>query len=142
MTALLDVSALIALLDPQHSMHAEVADWFVAESGAGWSTCPVTENGFLRIVTGTRYTNPVALPLAWAALGTACQRPSHEFWPCDISVLERSLFVADRALTSAQITDIYLLGMAVRHQGTLLTLDRRISSESVSGASSRHLTVL
>ncbi|MDR1152919.1 MAG: hypothetical protein LBK72_10720 [Bifidobacteriaceae bacterium] len=142
MRALLDVSALIALLDPQHSMHPEVTDWFVAESAAGWSTCPITENGFLRIVSSARYANPVSLALAWDALATACRMPGHEFWPCDVSALDPSSFSATRVLTSAQITDTYLLAMAVRHEGTLLTLDRRISADSVPGAASRHLTML
>ena len=42
----------------------------------------------------------------------------------------------------AQVTDVYLLGLAVAHGGTLATFDRSIPLGAVSGARPSHLTVI
>ncbi|MDR2453279.1 MAG: hypothetical protein LBD51_01735 [Bifidobacteriaceae bacterium] len=142
MAALLDVSALIALLDPEHSKHREMASWFIRESERGWATCPLTQNGFLRIVTGPRYANPLPPAQAWDALASACDLASHQFWPCDLSLLDRSRFDPGRITGPAQLTDAYLLGLAVERGGSFVTLDRRISPYSVPGAAAEHLATL
>jgi predicted nucleic acid-binding protein len=56
-TFLLDVNVLIALIDPGHVAHDDAHAWFQAEGQAGWSTCPLTENGVVRIVGNPKYPN-------------------------------------------------------------------------------------
>ena len=53
--ALLDVNVLVALFDPDHVHHEAAHDWFANEGTGGWATCPVTENGFIRVITNPAY---------------------------------------------------------------------------------------
>jgi hypothetical protein len=41
-----------------------------------------------------------------------------------------------------QITDVYLLALAVAHRGALVTLDRHTALTAVTGATDKHLAVL
>ncbi len=131
---LLDVNVLIALIDPAHIRHDDAHDWFAAKGGRAWATCPITENGVLRIVGNSRYPsspgNPAAVAeilLVFRNLGT------HEFWPDDISLLDRSAIDATRLLNSAQVTDSYLLALAKARGGQLATFDRQLVSDAVVG---------
>jgi toxin-antitoxin system PIN domain toxin len=142
MVALLDVSVLIALLDSEHVSHARTADWFLRHAGRGWATCALTENGFMRIVTGSRYPNPAPIGVAWEALESAISLDSHEFWPCDLSLLDRERFDPGSILGPSQITDAYLLGLATQHRGEFATLDQRISANSAKGAGAANLIVI
>jgi predicted nucleic acid-binding protein len=53
--ALLDVNFLVALFDPDHIHHDAAHDWFADERAHGWATCPLTENGLVRVVTNAAY---------------------------------------------------------------------------------------
>ena len=141
MIALLDVSALIALIDPAHTEHLTVHAWFARESHRGWATCPLTENGALRIVSHPKYPNTPGAPSAVApALHSLLGQPSHVFWPDDISLLNTPLVDVDRLLTSGQLTDSYLLALAVSRGGRLATLDRRLVASAVKdGKAALHL---
>ena len=57
MTALLDVNMLIALLDEEHEKHAAATHWFNNNAITGWASCPITENGCLRIMSQGGYPN-------------------------------------------------------------------------------------
>ncbi len=142
MRALLDVNVLIALLDAAHVHHAAARDWLGANLKRGWASCPLTQNGCVRILSQPGYPSPlpaaeVAMRLAKAAGGSA-----HAFWADDVSLLEPGLIAWDRLLGPRQITDAYLLALAVRHGGRFVTLDRGIAIDSVRGAEARHLLVL
>jgi hypothetical protein len=41
-----------------------------------------------------------------------------------------------------QITDVYLIALAVRHDGRFVTLDSAASRDAVIGAEKRHVLVL
>lgn len=138
----MDASALLALLDPDHPRHDDMAQWFDGHSKRGWATCAITENGYLRIITAPRYANPVSIDVAADSLLQTRTAPDHEFWPCDLSLFDRPTYDTDRILGPSQIPDIYLLGLAVAHGGTFVTLDRRISPNSVVGATDRHLSII
>jgi toxin-antitoxin system PIN domain toxin len=142
MRALLDVNVLIALLDASHVHHATASDWLHAHVEQGWASCPLTQNGCLRILSTEGY--PARQPVAAVAarLLEATQTRFHEFWPDDISVLDTGRFDASRWLTSRQITDAYLLALSVQRDGTFVTLDRHVDVGLVRGAESRHLTVI
>jgi len=142
MAALLDVNVLIALFDPDHPRSDAVADWLTANAAAGWASCAITENGFARIVSQPGYANPMTVRRALGLLAAACADQAHEFWPCDISITDDARLNPGRLLRSGELTDIYLLALAVAHGGRLVTFDRRIALEAVPGATPDHLLVL
>ena len=142
MRALLDVSMLLALFDPKHVHHGRAQRWWLLSKRDGWATCPITENGFLRIVTQKAYSNPIALPNALALLRGWAKPPLHEFWPDDVSLLDAAAVDHGRVLGARQLTDIYLLALATRHGGRFVTLDRGITLTAVRGAKPENLMMV
>jgi len=140
--ALYDVNVLIALFDPQHTQHYKAKERHVQSQTHGWASCPLTQNGLLRIVSHSRYTNPATVAELMALLAGATADPSHEFWPDDVSLAKSGTLQPEAPLTSGVITDVYLLALAVKHAGCLITLDKRISRSAIIGASPSHLVVL
>lgn len=142
MRALLDVNVLIALLDAGHIHHSRAMSWLQREIRYGWASCPLTQNGCVRIMSQPAY--PGALPAAQVAerLAEASASPDHEFWPADVNLLDAGLFDWSRMLGHRQVTDVYLLSLAVRHGGRLVMLDKRITVDAVAGAGPEHLAVL
>jgi hypothetical protein len=132
---------LIALIDPAHVQHDRAHAWFAAKGRAAWATCPLTENGVLRIVGHLRYPNSPGSPAAVAELLSSLRNlPGHAFWPDDISLLDRKHANTTRLLDSAHVTDSYLLALAHAHKGQLATFDQRMPAESVvDGATALHL---
>ena len=141
MTYLLDVSVLIALFDREHVNCSLARDWFKRLDGDSWATCPITENGVLRILGSRRYPGSPGSPAAVAGFIEALiTRGGHVFWPDSISLRDADAVLPDRLLTSAQLTDTYLLALARAHGGRLATLDRRIAVAAVpDGARYLHL---
>ena len=142
MRALLDVNVLVALLDAGHLHHAVATRWLAAHATAGWASCPLTQNGCLRILSLSSYPNAQPTAVVADRLGRAMAGGSHAFWPDSISLLEPGVLSWDRVLTSRQITDTYLLAVAAAHGGRLVTFDRGISIEAVPSASKKHLVTL
>lgn len=136
MTFLLDVNVLIALIDPGHVQHDTAHEWFSARGKHAWATCPLTQNGVLRIVGQARYPNSPGTPAAVRDLmATFVALPGHTFWSDEVSLLDDSKIDATRLLTSAQVTDTYLLALAVARKGRLATFDRRLVADAVRGGS-------
>jgi len=134
MLYLLDVNLLLALCDPQHMHHELAHQWYSTVGKPSWATCPITENGFIRIASHPSYPNsPGDASRTTALLRTFCQTGGHHFLPDNVSLTDASLFRFSHALTANQTTDIYLLGLAVKHDGKLATLDRSIPEASVIG---------
>jgi uncharacterized protein len=142
MRALLDVNVLIALLDAAHVHHALAHAWLQRELRHGWASCPITQNGCIRIMSQPGY--PGALRSAEVAerLAEAAAERDHAFWPDDVNLLDTQVLDWSRVLGHRQITDAYLLALAVRHRGRLVTFDRRISEQAVPGATAEQLKVL
>ena len=132
MRALLDVNVLIALLDEGHIHHAVAMSWLEREIQHGWASCPITQNGCVRIMSQPAYHGALPAAQVAARLTEAASSPEHEFWPADVNLLGVGLYDWSRVLGHRQVTDIYLLSLAVRHGGRLVTLDRRIAPESGS----------
>lgn len=132
MSVLLDVNLLIALLDPQHDQHALAHRWFPSVAG-DWATCPLTQNGLVRIITNARYPNAVTTATAWRLLGELCGQPGHSFWPDTTSLLDERIYRRSLVSSSSQITATYLLGLAAAKAGRLATLDRRLTPTAVVG---------
>lgn len=134
MTYLLDVNVLIALVDQAHVGHDDAHAWFEAEGQQSWATCPLTENGLLRIVSHPKYPNMAGSPARVAEILEALRAlPGHVFWTDDISLVASDLVEARQILTSAQVTDSYLLALAASRGGRLATFDRRLSVKAVRG---------
>lgn len=138
---LLDVNVLIALIDPAHVQHNRAHDWFAASGQEAWATCPLTENGVLRVVGHPRYPNSPGTPAAVAELIAILRSlGGHEFWPDDISLFDDRLVDFGRLLDSSQVTDTYLLALASAHGGMLATFDRHLVADAVvNGAQALHL---
>ena len=132
-TWLLDVNVLLALLDPVHPHHAAAHAWF-ATARTSWASCNLTQNGALRIMSHPRYGNAVAsTALAAELLAELCGQPGHVFWPADLSLLDSPLIDRERLLASGQVTDTWLLALAVKHGGRLATFDKRLVTSAVRG---------
>lgn len=135
MIALPDVNVLIALIDPAHISHDAAHRWF-EEGRADWATCPITENGVIRIVGHPKYPNSPGSPAKVAEIVSRLRSlGGHIFWPDDLSLVDTDLILPAAVLTSGQVTDTYLLALAVKRGGRLVTLDRRLSTKAVRGGS-------
>jgi toxin-antitoxin system PIN domain toxin len=141
--ALLDVNILVALFDPIHVHHEAAHEWFAQHRSQGWATCPLTENGFVRIVSNPKYPgNGTSLREAVRKLSEIRQSHDHVFWEDSVSVCEGASFQTAYIQGFRQLTDVYLLGLAVAHQGRLVTFDRSVPLKSVAGAGPQHLEIL
>jgi uncharacterized protein len=140
--ALLDINVLIALLDQGHLLHRSATRWLERQLEHGWATCPITENGVVRIMAQPTYPNAQPAALVAARLAEACSHSSHVFWPEPISLLQEGLIRWERLLGPRQITDAYLLALAVSQDGCFASFDQRISLDSVPSASSEHLCLI
>jgi toxin-antitoxin system PIN domain toxin len=141
--ALLDVNLLVALFDPDHVHHELAHDWFADHRADGWATCPVTENGFVRVLTAARsgagFTRP---PELVERLRQFCTSEHHTFWPVSVSLRDNEIFNPSFVRGHRQVTDVYLLGLAVKMGGCLATFDRTIPLGAVVGATRDHLQVV
>jgi len=142
MRALLDVNVLIALLDSDHTSHAAAFAWFKEHAREGWASCAITQNGCVRIMSNPGYPNALPIQSVMARLAYACEEDIHEFWSDDVSLLDPSTVDSTRIHGPRQLTDIYLLALAVRHEGRFVTFDSVIPLAAVRKATARNLVVL
>jgi uncharacterized protein len=139
---LLDVNVLLALLDSDHVDHVRALEWLNGTIESGWASCPITQNGFVRVVSQPRYPSPVAPAAAAELLEHATKTPWHEFWPCDISLLDPAVIDRTRVHGPRQVTDAYLLALAVHHGGRFATFDRSLVLSAAPGATPHHVVVI
>jgi toxin-antitoxin system PIN domain toxin len=131
-TYLLDVNMLLALCDTSHAQHEAAHRWLAKHGSKSWATCPITENGFIRVASHPNYPNsPGGVNAIVAILREFCARVGHEFWADDVSLREG--LVKGLVLTPTQVTDVYLLMLAVKHEGKLATFDKSIQTKLVQG---------
>jgi uncharacterized protein len=142
MRALLDVNVLIALLDSDHTSHAVAFSWFEEHAGEGWASCPITQNGCIRIMANPGYPNTLPIQSVMKRLADACEADVHEFWSDEVSLLDSSSVDSTRIHGPRQLTDIYLLALAVGHEGRFVTFDTGIPLSAVRKATQRNLVVL
>ena len=142
MRALLDVNVLIALLDADHSLHARATEWFADHAWDGWASCPITQNGCMRVMSHPGYPSALPVRAVMERLEEATSSTFHEFWPDDISLLDARVADSARIHGPRQLTDIYLLALAVRHGGRFVTFDASVSLDAVRGAEKNHMLTL
>lgn len=141
--ALLDVNLLVALFFPDHVHHELAHDWFADHRRDGWATCPITENGLVRVACQQPSGDSILRPAdVIAALRTFCKDKHHRAWTDTVSLTDESLFAPEFIRGAAHVTDVYLLGLAKKHGGYLATFDRSIPLKSVLGATAKHLHVI
>jgi len=136
MRALLDVNVLVALLDPDHSLHRTATEWFSDHVEQGWASCPVTRNGCTRVMCGAGYHGALPAHAVIERLATATQTQFHEFWPDDVTLLDPKVADSSRIHGPKQVTDLYLLALAVKRRGRFVTFDRHIPTDAISGGNS------
>ena len=143
MRLLLDVNVLVALLDEAH-VHHSVAQNLISLPKLKVATCALTENGVLRVLNLPGYSayGPAGFGAVRTQLAQLCQDKDHEFWPCDFTLRDTSKIDWSRVMGHNQITDVYLLALAVAHNGALATLDHRVALSTVRGAEAKHLHLL
>jgi hypothetical protein len=136
---LLDVNVLVALTDEDHVHHKLAAKWLDGARDSEWGVCAFTEAGFLRVAT-----NPKAgahtVEEATAVLASLAGQPSYKFWPISDGWVDLVAPFHDRVFGHQQITDAYLLGLAVKENGVLVTMDKAI--KVLAGKYGRHVLVL
>ncbi len=139
--SLLDVNLLVALFDPDHAHHEPAHRWFEARRSGGWATCPLTENGLVRILSNPAYHPAAERPATIAGrLRVFRESGDHVFWPDDLTLSDSSRF--ELTVGHRQLTDAYLLALALVHRGRLATFDRSIPLKAVRGAGPRHVEVI
>jgi uncharacterized protein len=140
MAALLDVNALIALMDSDHVGHQTMQKYFTRHHRSGWATCPLTENGIVRVLSQAAYPSgqrtPAEVIQVLNALKAAFEK-SYEFWPADISIADNAIFESALIAGPRQVTDVYLLGLVARHDGALVSFDRSLTWQAVRDGSAR-----
>jgi hypothetical protein len=137
---LLDVDVLVAFTDEDHEHHKIVRNWFIRESQNAWGLCAFTEAGFLRVTTRPK-TGGRTFEQASAMLAQLVIRPGYRYWPITSEWSVLAAPFRNRLFGHQQITDAYLLGLAVKENGVVVTLDRAMSH--LAGAQySRNLVIL
>lgn len=143
MRYLLDINLLLALMDQDHAFHQRAHKWW-AGCGGKWASCPLTENGLVRIITSPAYSKTADFTVAEMAgrLRAFAGATDHGFWPDSLSLRDERHFQHATILTGKHLTDIYLLALAVANNGCLATFDRHIALAAVKQAEGRHLMVI
>lgn len=142
MRALLDVNVLIALLDSDHLHHGRAVAWLTENIRSGWASSPLTQNGCIRIMAQAGYPNPLPAAAIAQRLAAATATQHHVFWPDAVSMLDVGRIAWSAVLGSRQVTDVYLLALAVAQGGRFVTLDRAVPLSAVPGAKLRHLVMI
>jgi toxin-antitoxin system PIN domain toxin len=126
---LLDVNLLVALAWPPHRFHEAAQKWFSHACRQGWATCPFTQAGFIRIISNPAVTAGAITPeQALQILGANLDHRRHRFWPADIGYPQALEILGIPVVSHRQVTDAYLLALAIHHHGKLATFDRALLS--------------
>jgi uncharacterized protein len=129
MISLLDVNVLVALAWPTHSGHGSAQRWFARNGDRGWATCPITQAGFVRVLSSPSF-SPQAPTVKETAqlLAANLDHPAHRFWGDTLTLAQALERLGFDLVGHRQITDGYLLALAMHHKGKLVTLDKSISA--------------
>jgi len=135
---LLDVNVLVALMWPDHTLHEPVQTWFGKNAARGWATCPITQAGFVRMVSNPAFSVRAVSPSnALRVLDLTLRHPTHQFWPDDVRLGDALEILEKPPVGHQQITDAYLLALAIHKKGRLATLDRSVTELLHPGNSKR-----
>jgi uncharacterized protein len=139
---LLDINTILALLDPAHVFHEAAHHWLEQESEALWMTCPLVQNGVLRVAAQSNYPNRLgSCAEVREILSAFCADPRHFFCGDEVSLLDDPAILDASQLTPSRVTDLYLLLLARRMDALLTSFDRRIPVHAVRDGH-RHFRLL
>jgi toxin-antitoxin system PIN domain toxin len=131
---LLDVNVLIALADCGHEFHRAARKWRDDHVHLGWATCPLTENALLRILAQRGYVRSLGSPEQVLPMLRALRfGKGHEFWSDEVTFADATLFPSLGGVSPTQLTDIYLVGLAVRRGARFATFDNRVPAGVIAG---------
>lgn len=134
MSYLIDVNVLIARSDQRHQYHAAAFQWFASIGDQPFFTCPIVENGFVRIFGNPNYPGgPGNVEAACQILRLIRSMPGHCFLPDGLSIADRSHFPDLGNANVKALTDVYLLGLAVDMGLKFATFDSKIKAQTVKG---------
>lgn len=144
MRALLDINVFIALFDADHIFNDRAHRWLEAQSRSGIATCPLVENGLIRILSNPNYSKKIRLapPDIIRRLSGFTAKQDHCFFKDSISLTDQVLFDLPHILGSKQITDVYLLALATKYGVKLATFDANINLKAVKNATEANLEIL
>jgi toxin-antitoxin system PIN domain toxin len=124
---LLDVNVLIAMAWPAHRAHEKVQEWLARHARDGWATCPLTQAAFVRILSNPAFSPNALTPAeALGLLQANLAHPAHRFWADDVTFIQALELFSPRLTGHQQVTDAYLLGLAMHKKGKLATMDRAV----------------
>ena len=143
MTALLDLNVFVALAWPAHEHHASARNWFLSRGRSKWATCPITQLGFVRLLSNSAFSpDALAVREALELLAKNVNQPAHEFWSDSLPVPRALKALTRDAFGHRQITDAYLLSLAVRHKAVLTTFDRGLVEFAVQAKIGSHVDLV
>jgi len=144
MRSLLDINVMIALLDPDHAFHERAHAWWDENHHYGWASCPLTENGTVRIMSSQGYSREIQFAPGEliSQLHQFSTQTDHIFWEDSISLRDETIFAGELIHSSRQLTDLYLLALAVNRKGRLATFDEKIPLSAVRHAKSKNLCLI
>jgi len=119
---LLDVNTLLALHDQEHIHHFAAREWFHQVKRRAFCTCPITQLGLIRLLCSPMVSN-ASPEEALTALSHLTGQTGHEFWPDDLEVQQALRAGLHRLRGHRQFTDAYLVALAARREGTIVTFD-------------------
>lgn len=133
----MDVNVLLALLYPLHAAHEVAHRWYARRATSGWASCALTQAGFVRLASSASVTRgELSAQQALEMLEECCARSGHVFWPADVGLAEAVELSGVKLEGHKQVTDLYLIGLAVKHKGRLVTFDKAL------GKLSKHVLVI
>lgn len=139
---LLDLNVLIALTDDDHQHYERGWAWLRSSGQQSWGICPLTEAGYVRVTTNpAAHSGARTLAKSSAVLRELMREPGYCFWSITESWTTLTAAFSDRIFGHRQVTDAYLLGMAIKENGVLVTFDKGL--KYMAGAEfSRNLLIL
>lgn len=142
MRALFDVNVLIALLDRDHVHHAAATEWRDKHIDHGWASCPITQNGCLRIMSRPRYPNSLPVHAIVERLRGATSTTHHNFISDNLSLLDSGLIEHAMLLSPGQLTDVYLLALATENACRFVTFDQAVPAAAAKASRRENLVVI
>ena len=140
---LLDVNVLIAMAWPAHRDHQKVHEWLARHARDGWATCPLTQASFVRILSNPAFSANALTPTdALTLLQANLAHPAHRFWADEVSMTASLKPFVRKLAGHQQVTDAYLLGLAIHKKGKLATMDRAVRTLLPDKSPERDFVVL